>query len=123
MSSGLPGFITLFFTVVIGLILFTIVKGLIEAVHNMGQPVIARPARIIGRRQATSVRGGMNHTMASSRTTYYLTFEFKDGHREEFPVPDRDFGLLVEGDAGVLHSQGTWFTGFDRGAGWGDEIA
>jgi len=121
MASGIPTFVVLFFAVVIGLILITIVKGLITAVNNLGQPVIGRPARIIGRRQATSVRGGHGNMSASSSTSYYVTFEFKDGSREEFHVPDRDFGLLVEGDAGLLHSQGAWFKGFDRGSAWAEE--
>ena len=123
MPSGIPTFFVLFFMLVAGIILFAIAQSVLVAINNMGQPVIERPARIVGRRQATSVHGGQGNMSASSTTSYFSTFEFKDGSREEFRVPSRDYGLLAEGDAGLLRSQGSWFKGFNRGAAWGAELA
>lgn len=48
------------------------------------------------------------------RTAHYVTFEFDDGSRERFSVRGDQYGLLAEGDAGTLQSQGTRFKGFDR---------
>ncbi|MBW4083991.1 DUF2500 domain-containing protein [Paenibacillus sp. S150] len=45
---------------------------------------------------------------------FYVTFEFQDGSRAELMVPDREFGLIVEGDKGRLSYQGTRFKGFVR---------
>lgn len=46
--------------------------------------------------------------MTSSYTTYYVTFEVESGDRIELIVPDREYGLMVEGD------QGTRYISFDR---------
>lgn len=75
---------------------------------NSCSPLISRNAIIIGKRQKVS--GGEN----STSTWYYITFKFDDGSREEFSVSGQKYGILVEGDEGKLHSQGTWFKGFER---------
>jgi hypothetical protein len=38
----------------------------------------------------------------STTTFYYLTFEFTDGSREEFGVTGEEYGLLAEGDRGMV---------------------
>ncbi len=37
-----------------------------------------------------------------------------DGSRKEFGVTGEEYGLLAEGDRGMLQSQGTWYKGFNR---------
>lgn len=54
----------------------------------------------------------MSHT--STSTTYYATFEVPSGDRMEFKVGSREYGMLVEGDAGKLTFQGTRYHGFQR---------
>lgn len=108
-----PIFIALFVAVFV-LIFFVIFAAILNniriAVRNRASPLLAREASIIAKRQHIS-GGGLD---SSASTTYYVTFEFASGTREEFNVRDRDYGLLAEGDRGTLHSQGTWYKGFQR---------
>lgn len=104
----------LIFVVVIGGFVFVIGKALFTTVNNLGQPLLEREARVIGKRQETSVSGGQNNMPASSSTSHYVAFEFVDGSRAELSVPGSQYGLLAEGDHGTLRSQGTWFKGFSR---------
>jgi hypothetical protein len=79
---------------------------------NASSPKIARKARIISKR--LSVSGSSNQHSGSTSTSYYITFEFLNGSREELSVKGKEYGLLTEGDKGILHSQGKWYQGFDR---------
>ena len=54
----------------------------------------------------------MSHT--STSTSYYVVFEVDSGDRMEFHVARQEFGLLVEGDEGMLTFQGTRYLGFER---------
>ncbi len=47
-------------------------------------------------------------------TDYYLTFEVESGDRMEFEVEGEEYGLLAEGDRGILNFQGTRYLGFER---------
>ena len=46
--------------------------------------------------------------------TYYATFQFSDGNREELVLPGEDFGLLAEGDEGTLTRLGGRYVHFER---------
>ena len=46
--------------------------------------------------------------------SYHITFEVESGDRMELRVPVDEYGLIVEGDEGVLTFQGTRFLGFQR---------
>lgn len=78
-----------------------------ENSRNAASPFLEREAYVASRRQHV---WGHRH----ARTHYYITFQFRDGNREEFQVEGPQYGLLAEGDTGVLQSQGTWFKGFQR---------
>jgi hypothetical protein len=104
------GLFGLFFVIVIGLIAFAIIRAIVEAISNSGKPLEQVPAQVVAKR--TDVGGGMNNQRAYS--TYYVTFEDENGQRAEFRVKDRQFGMLAEGDRGMLRHQGTWFKGFAR---------
>jgi len=109
-------FIPIVFICAISIIVF-VAWGFITAIsnarriaaHNRTLPLLSREARIVGRRQ--DVSGGSE---TSTTTFYYLTFEFTNGSREEFRVTGEEYGLLAEGDRGMLQSQGTWYKGFNR---------
>jgi hypothetical protein len=112
-DSGRYGEMELFgvvFILVIGVIAFAVVRAIAEAISNSGKPLEQVPAEVVAKR--TKVSGGMNNTSAS--TTYYTTFEDENGIRTEFRVPGPEFGMLAEGDRGILRHQGTWFKGFSR---------
>lgn len=105
-----PLFIGVVFVIVIGGILFNVVKGVAEWSNNNAQPELSVDATVVSRR--TEVSGGGEHRSAS--TTYYVTFEMPEGKRIEFDVSGHEFGQVAEGDRGTLRHQGTRYLGFDR---------
>ncbi|MFD3450148.1 DUF2500 domain-containing protein [Microbacteriaceae bacterium 4G12] len=62
----------------IGIILFVVVRGLMQWHHNNNQPVTDARSKVVGRR--TAVRGGGE---THARTLYYVTFEMEHGNRVE----------------------------------------
>lgn len=50
----------------------------------------------------------------SESTSYYTTFEFADGSREEFSVPTALYSQFAENDAGVLFTRANMVAAFDR---------
>ncbi len=74
----------------------------------LNAPIIAREARVVGKRQ-DFLGGGEGVTT----TRHYMTFEFADGGRQEFYVEPAIYGVLVEGDRGTLRYQGIRYKGFD----------
>ncbi|PQO39402.1 hypothetical protein C5Y96_02110 [Blastopirellula marina] len=73
--------------------------------------VDAIAAIVTGKR--TQVSGGGENSSAS--TSYFVTFEFEDGQRREFPVLDGSlYGRVSEDDAGVLFSRDKFAVDFDR---------
>lgn len=75
---------------------------------NRVSPLLSRNVRVVAKRQHVS------GSQYATGTRYYVTFEFTDGSREEFSVTGGVYGQIAEGDRGTLHSQGTWYKGFDR---------
>lgn len=125
MSGGLlftivPVFIGLVFVLVIGSILYTIIRGLSEWSYNNAQPILDVNARVVAKRTTTEGGGGMhgdgmhNHSHRRIRTSHFSTFELDSGERLEFLLHGSNFGMLVEGDEGVLSYQGTRFNKFSR---------
>jgi hypothetical protein len=100
--------------IVVGGFVFVIGSFIVRAIQNAASPLLMRGARIVGKREHISANSNAENRTSSTTTTYYLTFEFTDGVREELQVAAREFGLLMEGDQGTLRSQGTWFKGFER---------
>lgn len=99
--------------VIVVIVLFfglIIAVGVVNFLVNASKPLIEQQARVVTKRQSTG--GGGGNTSVS--TYYYVTFEREDGTRIEFSIAGTDYGLLVEGDQGVLRSQGSWFKGFSR---------
>jgi len=102
--------------VVIGGFVFAFGSMISTAVSNSQKPLLTRRARVVSKRMdhSTSLHHHGDHHHVSHDTSYFVTFEFEDGHREEFSVRGDQYGLLAEGDVGDLQSQGTWFKGFYR---------
>lgn len=50
----------------------------------------------------------------SARTQYYMTFESKNGERQEYRVNDRMYGEIIEGDYGTLSTKLNRVTSFER---------
>ena len=110
---------TLVFVIVIGMFIVIAVKGISQWNKNNHSPRLTVPATIVAKRTNVSRHHhhnhhgtGMHHT--STSTTYYVTFQVESGDRMELHMAGHEFGLLVEGDRGMLTFQGTRYLGFER---------
>lgn len=99
----IPAVVIAIVALIVGAIAYHVIK-------NLSQPVLRRETFVVAKRAAVS--GGSGDS--STSTVYYCTFESENGERKEFNVSGNEFGLLVEGDRGVLSSQGDWYKGFER---------
>ena len=103
---------TIVFVLVIGMFVVTAVKGIGEWNKNNNSPRLIVPAVIVAKR--TNVHRHHHNNHPHTTTTYYVTFEVESGDRMELRVDGDEYGLLVEGDQGLLTFQGTRFLGFER---------
>ena len=104
------------FLIILGVIIFTIVRGIKEWSSNNKQPVLIVAAKLVTKRTNVS-RSGHNtvkHHGSSTTTSYYATFEVESGDRIEFHISGKDYGILVEGDIGKLTFQGSRYHSFER---------
>ena len=108
---------TIVFILVIGTFVVMLVKGISEWNKNNHSPRLTVPATIIAKRTNVSRHrhGGANsHHHHHTSTTYYVTFQVESGDRMELHVAGHEFGMLIEGDRGMLTFQGTRYLGFER---------
>lgn len=129
--SGMEG-LALFFiatvaVLVVGMFGFVVVKGVSQWRANEASPLLSVDALVVSRRTDVRRRSGstalpgadpgspmVGGPLATSSTTYYVTFEEPSGERRQLQVSGQDFGQLAEGDRGHLMHQGTRFKGFTR---------
>lgn len=107
---------------IFGIIAYAIFSSITRYAKNSSEPLLQVPARVVAKR--TEVSGGSDfghhhddhHHMhhSSTSTSYYATFEFGTGERREMRLSGQEYGLIVEGDHGLLAFQGEWFKGFQR---------
>lgn len=102
---------TVMFVLVIGMFIVTAVKGIGEWNKNNNSPRLTVPAVVVTKRTNVHRSGGEHH---HTSTTYYVTFEVESGDRMELRMDGNEYGLLVEGDSGLLTFQGTRYLGFER---------
>lgn len=101
----------LFFIVFIG----TLLKGLGEWNKNNHSPKLTVPVTVVAKRTNVSRHhNGGKHHHTSTSTSYYVTFQVESGDRMELHLSGSEFGLIVEGDKGLLTFQGTRFLNFER---------
>lgn len=104
----------IFFLLIFSIVIFTLIKNIKEWSYNNKQPIIPVTATIISKRASVSHRHGNGNHISTTSTTYYVTFEYTNGQRQEFHVDGTQYGLLAEGDKGTLSFQGTRFIDFKR---------
>lgn len=106
----------LVFIVVIGMFIMAFVQGISEWNKNNNSPRLTVPATVVAKRTNVSHHhSGVNeHHHHHTSTTYYVTFEVQSGDRMELHMSGHEYGLLVEGDYGMLSFQGTRYLGFER---------
>lgn len=110
------GLFYIMFFLVFGMIIYTLIQNIAEWDKNNKSPKLTVDAKIVDKRSHTTHHhhnhNGHHHTTRS--TSYYVTFEVQSGDRMELRVPMDEYGLLVEGDAGMLSFQGTRYLNFER---------
>lgn len=118
MFSVIPLIVMVGFVFVIGMIIARAIQGASQWKRNNDSPVLTVDASVVAKRADVSHyhhnTGQNNMSHMSSSTTYFVTFEFPSGDRQEFKVADSEYGMLVEGDKGKLNFQGTRYLGFNR---------
>ena len=101
----------LFFVVFI----VTLLRGLGEWNKNNHSPKLTVPVTVVAKRTNVSRHhNGGKHHHTSTSTTYYVTFQVESGDRMELHLSGSEYGLIVEGDKGLLTFQGTRFLNFER---------
>ncbi|WP_078551573.1 DUF2500 domain-containing protein [Bacillus alkalicellulosilyticus] len=125
MFQIVPVFIGIVAVVVIGTILYSVFSAMKQYQKNEQSPKLSVPAIIKTKRTdfRRSTSTDMNHhqenqhfpsSTTSTHTRYFVTFEFESGDRSEFNVTGNEYGMLSEGDIGMLTFQGTRYLGFER---------
>lgn len=106
------------FVFVFGTLIFRGVQGAAQWKENNDSPVLTTQAKVVTKRAEMHryhhYHQETNSSFHSTATTYYATFEFPGGDRLELKIQDKEYGLLVEQDAGMLTYQGTRYLGFER---------
>ena len=122
-SNGLfPILFSVIFGVVVVIIAAQVIRGIAQWHRNNQSPQLTVPARVMSKRTSVShhqtpMAGdatGAHGYMTTSSSTCCVTFQLSDGERMELHVPESEFGMLVEGDAGQLSYQGTRYLSFER---------
>lgn len=106
-----------FFVMVAGIILYSIIQNIVQWEKNNQFPVLTVEAFLVAKRISVSHHNTVSDISAPvmmSFSTYYLTFQVESGDRMEFSVKGKEYGLLAEGDKGKLTFQGSRYLQFER---------
>lgn len=123
MGFGIFGILFfLAFFLILGMILVSLFQGLRQWNQNNHSPRLTVPVTVVSKRTDVSHHSHANagdasgahgyHTATS--TSYYVTFQVESGDRMELCLNGSQYGLIVEGDRGLLTFQGTRFLDFQR---------
>lgn len=114
--GGIPGSISVLFSMVATVVIGGGIAIAVGIIHNSIYPVVARESRVAAKRR--NFRKNSPHPDHTNPDhlphAYYVTFEFVNGEQQEFSISGKDYDRLLEDDQGILHSQGSWFRGFER---------
>lgn len=102
------------FVLIFGVFLVAIIRTISVWNKNNHSPQLSVYAKVVSKRQDISHHDHGDTMHHHSSTSYYVTFEVESGDRLEFYLNGNEYGLLVEGDTGMLTFQGTRYLGFER---------
>jgi len=106
------------FCLIIGVFIAILIRVIGQWHKNNQSPRLSVEATVVSRRSSVSHHhtnaGGQGSHMSTSTTYYYVTFQVESGDRMELGVNGSEFGMLAEGDYGILSFQGTRYLGFER---------
>lgn len=101
------------FILVLAIILANILGNVLQYLKNNRSPILTVSATIVTKRtKVYHLHGGDMHH--SSSGTYYVTFQLENGGRMELNVKEEEYGLLAEGDKGMLTFQGIRYLSFQQ---------
>ena len=103
------------FGLIAAMILITLIRVIGQWNKNNHSPRLTVPVTVVAKRTNVSHHhhGGEHHHSTTS-TSYYVTFQVESGDRMELHMSGAEFGLIVEGDRGLLTFQCTRFLSFQR---------
>ncbi len=110
-------FFGLFFIIFLGVFVYNVIMNIRQWHRNNQSPKLSVDATVVTKRSHTSHHHhhhNNGHMHTTSSTSYYVTFQVQSGDRMELKVKSYDYGMMVEGDFGILTFQGTRFLGFER---------
>lgn len=114
--SLFSGMFTIIFLLALGILMATIIKGIMQWGKNNASPRLTVSATVVAKRTDVTRRHGSSidnhHTFSSTR--YYVTFQVESGDRMELQMTGPEYGMLAEGDRGRLTFQGTRYVSFER---------
>lgn len=107
---------------ILGIILFNVVRGIVELERNNAQPEISVNAQVIdkGEKKNTNIHynagdmTGAHGIYMTDDIFYYVTFQLENGEAMEFYVDAMEYEVLHKDDRGILSFQGTRFQGFQK---------
>ncbi|WP_409484426.1 DUF2500 domain-containing protein [Arsenicicoccus dermatophilus] len=102
-----PVLVLLGFVVVVGSIVYRAVRYAAATPQTERAVCVAKRLRVSG-------GGSVGDVRSRASTSYFATFDLADGRRLELQVPERDYGLLAEGDRGTLTWRDVVFTSLMR---------
>ena len=102
------------FALVIAVFVFVFVSHISRERKNDRSPRITVAATVVAKRTHYSGGSRTGSVHYSGRTRYFVTFQVESGDRTELPVYGEEYGLLAEGDRGMLTFQGTRYISFQR---------
>ena len=111
-GGGFEILFMLMFCLVFGMFVVTAIRGVSQWNKNNQSPRLSVEATVTGKRTSVQHHHHQNHT--SHSTSYYVSFQVESGDRMEFHVTGQEYGMVMEGDTGRLHFQGTRYLGFGR---------
>lgn len=107
----MPILFVVMFVLIAAAIVGTLVKGAAQFHRDNQSPRLSVAAVLVAKRQDFH-RGAGDQSVGY--TDYFLTFEVESGDRMELEVKGEEYGLLTEGDKGILNFQGKRYLGFER---------
>lgn len=93
------------FLLVLGFILFVMIRGILMWNKNNNSPVIIVPAVVVTKRSSTTHHTSDGARLSSSSTNYFVTFQLESDDRIEFSVSGTQYGQIAEQDNGKLNFQ------------------
>ncbi|WP_276530804.1 DUF2500 domain-containing protein [Floricoccus penangensis] len=91
------------------IVTFMFIRSFMRRSKNNNLPQVNTRARVVSKRANLN-----NFNKPLTTTNYFVNFEVENKDRVEFNILGSDYGMIAEGDVGMLEYQGTRFLDFKR---------